>query len=59
MHSTLGLLIDDEFMKAYEDGIPITFGDGITRLVFPRFVTYSADYPERSVIYIHTWTSAD
>jgi hypothetical protein len=46
-HGTWALLIDAEFIKAYENGIEIKFADGITRLVFPRFITYSADYPER------------
>jgi hypothetical protein len=47
MHGTLGLLIDADFIDAYENGILIEFADGISRLVFPRFVSYSADYPER------------
>jgi hypothetical protein len=49
-HGTLDLLIDEDFMEAYENGIPIVFSDGVTRLVFPRFITYSADYPERFVV---------
>lgn len=40
------LLLDDEFMEAYENGIVITCADGVTRQNFPRFFTYSADYPE-------------
>jgi hypothetical protein len=47
MHGTLGLLIDAEFIHAYENSIEIEFADGITRLVFPRFVSYLANYPER------------
>jgi hypothetical protein len=43
------LLLDAEFLHAYEHGILLMFADGITRLVFPRFLTYSADYPEKSV----------
>lgn len=43
------LLLDDEFMEAYEHGIVITCADGIIRRVFPRFFTYSADYPEKCV----------
>jgi hypothetical protein len=46
-HATWALLIDDEFVEAYKNGMRILFSDGITRLVFPRFLTYSADYPER------------
>jgi hypothetical protein len=37
-------------MDAYENGIIITFPDGIQRRVFPRFFTYSADYPEKCVV---------
>jgi hypothetical protein len=43
------LLLDDEFMEAYEHGIVITCADGVTRRIFPRFFTYSADYPEKCV----------
>jgi hypothetical protein len=43
------LLLDDEFMEAYEHGIVITCADGVTRQIFPRFFTYSADYPEKCV----------
>ena len=41
------LLLDDEFMAAYENGIVITCADSVTRQNFPRFFTYSADYPEK------------
>lgn len=47
MHSVWRLLLDNEFMDAYENGIVIMFPDGIERQVFPRFFTYSADYPEK------------
>ncbi|KAF8835087.1 hypothetical protein BDN67DRAFT_984859 [Paxillus ammoniavirescens] len=41
------LLIDDDFMYAYEFGIVVEFLDGICRHVFLWFFTYSADYPEK------------
>ncbi|GBE86159.1 hypothetical protein SCP_0900360 [Sparassis crispa] len=41
------LLLDPEFMRAYEHGILILCGDEILRRLFPRFFTYSADYPEK------------
>ena len=41
------LLLDNEFMEAYEHGIVVQCGDGIARRLFPRFLTYSADYPEK------------
>ncbi|KAF9033835.1 hypothetical protein BJ165DRAFT_1615947 [Panaeolus papilionaceus] len=43
------LLLDDEFMDAYENGIEILFHDGVYRRVFPHFFTYSADYPEKLI----------
>ena len=41
------LLLDDEFMHAYEFSIVIEFADGILQRVFPHLFTYSADYPEK------------
>ncbi|THU99539.1 hypothetical protein K435DRAFT_794881 [Dendrothele bispora CBS 962.96] len=44
------LILDPEFMHAYEHGILVKCGDGIVRRLFPRFFTYSADYPENQAI---------
>lgn len=41
------LLLDKEFMEAYEHGILIECADGVIRRLFPRIFTYSADYPEK------------
>ena len=41
------LLLDDEFMHAYIHGFLFQLADGIQRVLFPRFMTYSADYPEK------------
>lgn len=41
------LILDDEFMHAYVHGFEHTFPDGTRRLIFPRFFTYTADYPEK------------
>ena len=41
------LLMDDDFMHAYVYGFLEEMLDGIERLSFPRFLTYSADYPEK------------
>lgn len=49
MHAIWLLLLDDEFMDAYVNGIMIEFPDGVLRRVFPRFFIYSADYPEKYV----------
>ncbi|KAI0365931.1 hypothetical protein BV20DRAFT_953283 [Pilatotrama ljubarskyi] len=44
------LLLDDEFLDAYENGILVTCGDGVVRRIFPRIFTYSADYPEKILL---------
>ncbi|TFK17135.1 hypothetical protein FA15DRAFT_650555 [Coprinopsis marcescibilis] len=41
------LLLDSNFRAAYREGVPIKFWDDITRQGFPRFITYSGDYPEK------------
>ena len=45
--SWLLLLQDPEFLRAYLYGIVVTYADGITRRIFPRIFSYSADYPEK------------
>lgn len=40
-------MMDEEFMQAYFHGIVLDCADGVRRRVFPRFFTYSADYPEK------------
>lgn len=47
MHAVWTLLLDGEFMHAYEHGIVIKCPDGVLRRFFPRIFTYSADYPEK------------
>ncbi|KAG8989787.1 hypothetical protein FRB90_002072 [Tulasnella sp. 427] len=42
--------MDDEFLHAYQHGIVVKCGDGVTRRLFPRIFTYSADYPEKVLI---------
>ncbi|KZT33115.1 hypothetical protein SISSUDRAFT_993397 [Sistotremastrum suecicum HHB10207 ss-3] len=44
------ILLDDDFIEAYEHGIVIDCADGIKRRVYPRVFTYSADYPEKTQI---------
>ncbi|KAG2737750.1 hypothetical protein P692DRAFT_20760998, partial [Suillus brevipes Sb2] len=44
------LLLDDDFMHAYEFGVVIECVDGVRRRVFPRLFTYSADYPEKTLL---------
>lgn len=50
MQAVWSILLDDEFVDAYSNGMLIKFSDGITRRVFPRIFTYSADYPEKCVV---------
>jgi hypothetical protein len=50
MHGVWKHLLDEEFLHAYKYGIVILCKDGIRRRVFPRIFTYSADYPEKSVL---------
>lgn len=47
MHAIWRLLLDVEFMAAYVHGIVLECADKILRRLFPRFFTYSADYPEK------------
>ena len=41
------ILLDDEFLEAYERGVVILCGDGVMRRFYPRIFTYTADYPEK------------
>ena len=43
------ILLDDAFAYAFKYGIVIKCADGVERRVYPRFFTYSADYPEKCV----------
>ncbi|KAJ2920916.1 hypothetical protein H1R20_g16181, partial [Candolleomyces eurysporus] len=49
-HAQWAILLDDELLKAIEEGIVITCRDGIQRRFFIRIFTYSADYPEKVLI---------
>ena len=46
-HGQWDVLIDDEFVAAYKEGITIRCADGVERRFYPRIFTYSADYPEK------------
>jgi hypothetical protein len=50
MHGVWNLLLDDEFLHAYQYGMVVHCHDGIKRRVYPRIFTYSADYPEKWVL---------
>jgi hypothetical protein len=49
MHEVWRLLLDKDFLHAYEHGIVIKCFDGVLRRIYPRIFTYSADYPEKCV----------
>ena len=47
VHAVWRALLDEEFVKAYKNGIIVKCFDGIVRRVYPQIFTYSADYPEK------------
>ncbi|KAG1857827.1 hypothetical protein F4604DRAFT_1931350 [Suillus subluteus] len=44
------ILLDAEFLEAYEHGIVLLCCDGIKCRFYPRIFTYSADYPEKVLV---------
>jgi hypothetical protein len=58
-HEQWKILLDDEFLQAYEHGIVVCCCDGIKRRFYPRIFTYSADYPEKYVYSICILISID
>jgi hypothetical protein len=48
IHEQWRVILDDDFVKAYQHGIVVVCPDGIERRFYPRIFTYSADYPEKS-----------
>ncbi|KAF8871118.1 hypothetical protein BD779DRAFT_483736 [Infundibulicybe gibba] len=49
-HGCWKIILDEEFLHAYEHGIIVDCGDGVRRRIYPRIFTYSADYPEKVLI---------
>ena len=47
MHQVWCLMLDDDFLVAYQHGLVLKCADGLIRRVYPRIFTYSADYPEK------------
>ena len=52
MHAVWKFLLDEEFLHIYTYGIVMWSLDGIEWRVYPRILTYSADYPEKYAFYI-------
>ncbi|KAG9089394.1 hypothetical protein FRC06_001569 [Ceratobasidium sp. 370] len=50
MHAVWSALLDDDIVHAWKHGVVIQCADGIVRRVFPRILTYSADYPEKVLL---------
>lgn len=46
-HAIWRLLLDEDLLRAYTEGEAIKLLDEIMRAMFPRFLFYSADYPEK------------
>jgi hypothetical protein len=49
VHAVWKFILDEDFLHAYTYGMVVRSLDGIERRVYPRIVTYSADYPEKYV----------
>ncbi|HEV7737302.1 MAG TPA: hypothetical protein VGO47_08040 [Chlamydiales bacterium] len=47
MHAIWRLILNEEFIQAYSDGLLSHCTDGMQRHFFPRILFYSADYPEK------------
>jgi hypothetical protein len=45
-------MLDDDFVEAYQHGIVLRCADGVIRRIYPRIFTYSADYPEKYVLFL-------
>ncbi|KAJ3537818.1 hypothetical protein NM688_g6619 [Phlebia brevispora] len=50
VHAVLLILLDPDFMHAYEHGLLVECADGFLRHIFPRIFAYSADYPEQALL---------
>ncbi|KAG8919545.1 hypothetical protein FRC01_001237 [Tulasnella sp. 417] len=50
MHAIWRIILDDDFVEAWEHGIVLTCADGLRRRFYPRIFTYSADYPEKVLL---------
>ncbi|KJA13591.1 hypothetical protein HYPSUDRAFT_151446 [Hypholoma sublateritium FD-334 SS-4] len=49
-HAQWKVLLDDDFIEAYEHGVVIECCDGIKRRFYLRIFAYSADYPEKVLL---------
>ncbi|KAG6913290.1 hypothetical protein DXG01_008139, partial [Tephrocybe rancida] len=49
-HAQWQLLLDDDFINAYQHGLVVQWEDGISRRFYPRIFCYSADYKEKALM---------
>lgn len=47
MYALWLILLDDQFIEAWREGMVVDCGDGVRRRLFPQIFTYGADYPEK------------
>ncbi|KIM66091.1 hypothetical protein SCLCIDRAFT_111422, partial [Scleroderma citrinum Foug A] len=50
IHAIWRILLDDEFIDGYRNGIVVKCFDGVIRRIYPQIFTYSADYPEKIIL---------
>jgi len=47
MHEQWGIILDDDFIEAWQHGIVVLCSDGLKRRFYPIPMAYSADYKEK------------
>ncbi|KAI5115443.1 hypothetical protein M0805_006771 [Coniferiporia weirii] len=50
MHAVWKIMLNDDFLDAWKNGIVVECGDGVKQRLFPHIFTYSADYPEKVLL---------
>ena len=51
IHAVYLLMLDNDFVDAYENSILLQCSDGVMRRIFPWFFVYSADYPKKCLTF--------
>lgn len=46
-HAQWEIILDDDFLEAYQHGMAVECYDNKSRRFYPRIFTYSADYKEK------------
>ena len=46
-HAAWLLVLDEEFVRAFREGLREDCGDDVVRRFFPRIATHQTDYPEK------------